>query len=616
MISEKARWIWTEEEIKEDIYRSFKTSFVAKGGCATLSICSEMNYVAYLNGEVLSFGQFPNYKNEKYFDEIPFFASKGENELLITVRYEGYNSATHVADRGGLLFSVEENGETLAFSSEKTLGAIDNGYVQGEKKYVTSQLGYVSSMIGGAVNNYAPCVEVDLTYNVKPRPVKKLVVGDKVYGEFIERKKGDIYDLKRETAGYMFVNVNSGKETVVTVTYGEHLVDGDVRHIIENRTFEQKFFLKKGENKFVSLFQRVACRYLEVYAEDGVKVEEIGLIPVDYPFVEKKRDFELDQLDAKIYEVSARTLTLCAHEHYEDCPWREQALYVLDSRNQALCGYYAFEGHDFQRANLAFIAKGVRPDGLLELTYPATKTGAIPFFSIMYPVEVFEYVEHTGDKSLVEEVMPTMRGIMNFFADRIEGGALIENPNKPYWNFYEWAEGSYLCEAGATDLILNCAFVYSAERYKKLCSLVGETFDVDLDNMKNKIRETFYDAEKGTYFLSSATKNLYSQLGAAFAILIGLDGKNVAAAARGENGVIPATLSMLGFVYDALLLAGDKDFVLSDIRKKYGYMLDNGATSFWETIVGEADFAGAGSLCHGWSAMPLYYYNLLIGGKK
>jgi len=71
---------------------------------------------------------------------------------------------------------------------------------------------------------------------------------------------------------------------------------------------------------------------------------------------------------------------------------------------------------------------------------------------------------------------------------------------------------------------------------------------------------------------------------------------------------------MLGFVYDALLASDpqNKDFVLADIREKYGYMLANGATSFWETIVGEADFNKAGSLCHGWSAMPIYYYRTLL----
>ena len=74
------------------------------------------------------------------------------------------------------------------------------------------------------------------------------------------------------------------------------------------------------------------------------------------------------------------------------------------------------------------------------------------------------------------------------------------------------------------------------------------------------------------------------------------------------------TLCMAGFVYDALLQT-DKGlytpWIFADIEQKYGYMLQRGATSFWETIHGEADFDGAGSLCHGWSAMPVYYYHIL-----
>src|SRR3546814_12618005 len=36
-------------------------------------------------------------------------------------------------------------------------------------------------------------------------------------------------------------------------------------------------------------------------------------------------------------------------------------------------------------------------------------------------------------------------------------------------------------------------------------------------------------------------------------------------------------------------------------------MVLNGATSFWETTDGGDDFGYAGSLCHGWSALPVYY---------
>jgi len=53
-----------------------------------------------------------------------------------------------------------------------------------------------------------------------------------------------------------------------------------------------------------------------------------------------------------------------------------------------------------------------------------------------------------------------------------------------------------------------------------------------------------------------------------------------------------------------------KDAVLSEIRSTYKVMLDEGSTTVWETAKGAEDFGGAGSLCHGWSAIPVYYYKL------
>ena len=48
--------------------------------------------------------------------------------------------------------------------------------------------------------------------------------------------------------------------------------------------------------------------------------------------------------------------------------------------------------------------------------------------------------------------------------------------------------------------------------------------------------------------------------------------------------------------------------VFSAIRNDWGKMLYSGATSFWETIRGGWDFGCAGSLCHGWSGIPVYFY--------
>ena len=78
--------------------------------------------------------------------------------------------------------------------------------------------------------------------------------------------------------------------------------------------------------------------------------------------------------------------------------------------------------------------------------------------------------------------------------------------------------------------------------------------------------------------------------------------------------IVPNTLSMNSFRFDALLIA-DKDtyapVILSELDREYLRMLRAGATTFWETAIGAEDFDGAGSLCHGWSALPIYYYELL-----
>ncbi|MBQ3616232.1 MAG: hypothetical protein II993_09590, partial [Anaerotignum sp.] len=56
--------------------------------------------------------------------------------------------------------------------------------------------------------------------------------------------------------------------------------------------------------------------------------------------------------------------------------------------------------------------------------------------------------------------------------------------------------------------------------------------------------------------------------------------------------------------------------VFDDIASKWGKMLFQGATTFFETEDGAAAFSDAGSLCHGWSAIPAYLYFAYVLGLK
>ena len=145
-----------------------------------------------------------------------------------------------------------------------------------------------------------------------------------------------------------------------------------------------------------------------------------------------------------------------------------------------------------------------------------------------------------------------------------------------------------------------------------MCEMAGIEFDCDFEGIKAAINKEFFDESDGNFVLRTDDRSFKSQLGNSFALLIGLGDERTVEAIKSDKNLIETSLSMLVYKYDALLAAdpNNKDFILNEIREQYGYMLDQGATSFWETIKGDADFSNAGSLCHGWSALPAYYYHL------
>ena len=222
-----------------------------------------------------------------------------------------------------------------------------------------------------------------------------------------------------------------------------------------------------------------------------------------------------------------------------------------------------------------------------------------------------------------------------FFARMRDGLVPSFADDKRYWNFYEWNDT--LCgkcgkaQGPATELMLNAAFSLSLQRLSSLARKLSRKWDAErfasaADKLNRRIREVFFDPSAGAFRTATADSSVplmydaqtspsaFAVLPNAFAVLCGACEPEEARAVceKLASGALayPATLSMLAFVYDALLQTDEKkyrEYVLAEIGRVWGSMLDRGATSFWETILGEKDFSGAGSLCHGWSAIPILY---------
>ncbi|MBO5789189.1 MAG: hypothetical protein J6R42_04515, partial [Clostridia bacterium] len=290
---------------------------------------------------------------------------------------------------------------------------------------------------------------------------------------------------------------------------------------------------------------------------------------------------------------------------------------------QMLCGYYAFSEYTAPRAALYLMSQDNRKDGLLSICTPDKNDLTIPSFSLHYFTAVYEYTVHSQDKSLAEQVYPKLRSILSAFLSHMEEGILPTFLGQNHWNFYEWTDGLAgnlgQAQEKGYDAALNCLFSIALEKMQNIATILGKDDDFSplKEALNRKIKEHFYVPKTGL-FKNSKEGEQYSELVCALAILCGATTpdmiQHIAHTLTTPHEMTKVSLSMCCFVYDALLVADKAQYtpyILADIDRKYKAMLDQGATSFWETEEGEQAFDNAGSLCHGWSAMPVYYYHLL-----
>lgn len=630
--NEKSKWIWLKEEQTVDSYGDFFSEFTYTGEKAFVNISADSNYTLYINGVFVNSGQYADYPHYKVYDEIDItdFCRVGENQLAITVWYYGIaGCSTYYKGNAGLRFEVYQGADLCDYSNQKTYSRRNINYIS-QNKLITPQLGLTFLYDATVLETWRTSIDCSFTQSreisqnlpLYERPNKKYDIGNRIDSVLVKQTENDwIYDLGREEVGYLTFRIKSQKKQKIIFAFGEHLADGNVRWLNNGRDFSVSIIVGEGVTEYSNYFRRLGLRYLEIISETDLEIEFASILPCNYPLNHIKRNFDRPIVQ-KIYDTAVRTLELCMHEHYEDCPWREQALYAMDSRNQMICGYYAFREYRFPRSGLYLLSKSVRKDGLLAICAPCDVDLTIPSFSLHYFTEVLEYTEHSGDKTLAQEVLPVLERILKAFSERMIDGLVPKFEGKQHWNFYEWTEGMSDNDHTSVgfDAALNCLLSLALSKMQKICDIICVQADYGerVESLNSRIRQEFFVPETGL-FANDAEKSGYSELVNSLAILCGAAKEEqtqvICDALLREDILTKTSLSMRCFKYDALLkISRDKyaEYVIEHIIRTYEPMLDAGSTSFWETELGEKDFCGAGSLCHGWSAMPAYYFSILI----
>lgn len=673
--------IWHPEGGSINQYIEFQASFVVESpALCRLYLHVNTNYALYINDTFIDCGSFSDFQEDRTYDTISLkdHVTPGENYFTLYAYYQGKDSFTVKDYSPEAVFVLMEDKEELLLSLPGFPVRTLDRYVT-DVPCISPQLLFSFAYDASVKESewMRASAQPSSPFALSPRPIRKLSIlppapsfvslsgeallpdtdllfpAQRMQQAFrhlfrplssaafpsenaVSLKGNDlILDLKQETVGYLLLDIDLPKNCEVLIGWGEHLEDGHVRTYVGGRNFAASLQLPEGRTTFFYPFKRIALRYLEIMVphDHSFSLYYAGVRPAFYPLRRLHFFHSDDHLHNQIFNTSVRTLLSCMHEHYEDCPWREQALYTMDSRNQMLIGYYTFHEYDFARASLRLIAHGLRDDGYLELINPGSAPITIPSFTAIYLIQMAEYLSYSEDYSLIRELLPVCEKIADTILSRIDDTHLIpRETQKQYWTFYEWQKGldghsAPVSDGPAYDAPQQAFSVMALKSVSYLETALGSPRQAGkylkaADQIRDVYHRTFFDTAIGCYrtFSLGNQKEHLAELTQALSICAGLvPDENLSEVlshlAHPETlhlsePFYKVTLSHSIFKYEALLKQPSSyaSYVFEEIASLYGSMLNKGASTFWETIDGGDAFDNAGSLCHGWSAIPAYFY--------
>ena len=448
-----------------------------------------------------------------------------------------------------------------------------------------------------------------------------------------------IIDLGCEQVGYPVFQGESGNEDVsVELHYGEHLLHGRVSSRLGYARFIDTIQCGIGKVDHLYPFHRIAARYIQLFFSnltEPFRLKYCGVSETVYPTGKTAAFTCSDPVQMLLRKLSGRTLQLCMHDHYEDCPMREQSLYAGDSRIQMLCGYYLWGNYDMVEASLNMLGERYFEDcGYLSLCAPSDDQMTIASYSFIWISAIREFVLFSGRIGAIRNLIRRVDQILEKALSR--HSEIDENIYEPaeknqlfrplvggkVWVYYEWC-GELTSDLRSPQFLHQAFLAEALENAAQLHEWIGNQEAANAYRKKKQLlsdaaNRLFWNETDGCYlqFLPEEMQMRYELVQSA-AIVSGIaQGERKLRAMQYLTGNPEIKqCSWYSMLYLAKALnSGDtkyKNALRKILHDRYDFFAFNGATSLWEV-----DTPYGGSLCHGWSALPAWYTGALLLGVE
>ena len=369
-------------------------------------------------------------------------------------------------------------------------------------------------------------------------------------------------------------------------------------------------------------------RFVQITVETGeepLTFTRLGYRETGYPLEVQTKVETSDESFQAIWEISERTLRLCMHETYEDCPYYEQLQYAMDSRSQILFTYNTAADDRLARKCIDDFFRSQRYDGLTNSCYPSTGPNVIPGFAIYYIFMIHDHMMYFGDKKLVEKYLPSVERVLQFFDRRLEETGLTARTSEggmgnPYWSFVDWVAA---WNTGVPNAIFKGPVTFDSLLYR-----MGLQAAADLARYMNRpdLAESYMQKAEGIKQAVLANcvgrdgliqdgpgVDEYSQHAQVFAVLTdvvsGTKAKELMEIALTDETLAKCSVAMAYYLFRAVEKVGlyhKTDELWTFWRK----MLANNLTTCVEDDVMER------SDCHAWGSLILYELPAIVLGVQ
>ncbi len=340
--------------------------------------------------------------------------------------------------------------------------------------------------------------------------------------------------------------------------------------------------------------------------------EEIRLRAIhQYVDIPVRAEFQGDdELLNRIWKVAEHTFSLCSGIFFIDGIKRDKWIWSGDAYQNILTNQYLMADPDINRRTLLAL-RGNDP--------MTTHINTIIDYSLFWILGVGEHYQAYGDQEFLEQIYPKMCSLMEFCAGQVDEHGFFTGRDGD-WVYIDWADMDKTGALCAEQMLFaKCWDVMAA--VSRAIGADGRKYEEKYRELLGKINEFYWDEEKGAYIDSFVSgRRCVTRHANIFAIIYDLAEESkkeriVKTVLLNDNVPQITTPYFKFYEMDALCKMGHLTEVLQKVKEYWGGMLERGAVTFWEeydpNVSEEEQYDMYGdkfgkSLCHAWSASPIY----------